>query len=437
MQPLVAVLILIFVALLGSRVSFSTERISAGPRLLFRTGVHFLLIGMALGPAGLGLVSAEATGQLSPLLALGLGWVGFHFGLQWDRESLAHFPLSYHAAAFGQSLVTFGIFALGGGFLMRLLGFGGDTAVIVVLGGAATASVTAPAGIAMVSSNFLARGNIRDLLFFTASLDALVGIVALQVLYSLHRPTGVTTHLGDFPDMALVGVALGLSLICAIVFIWLLRARPDGEELVLFLLGICAFASGAALQWGLSPLFVTVVMGAVVANFGPGRLRVFAVLQKWEKLVYLTFLLIAGALLRVPTAWVLAMGLAYAGLRAFGKATAGAALAVAIPFGFEVPKRFGLGLIPQGGISLAMAVSGVLVYPDLEIGGLNASTALFTVVVIGVVLSELAGPFLTVRLLRRAGEISPQVEEALAAGDDRRAEVEAIRHHPPPNRFAD
>ena len=54
-------------------------------------------------------------------------------------------------------------------------------------------------------------------------------------------------------------------------------------------------------------------------------------------------------------------------------------------------------------------------------GGLDASQALFSVVVLGVVISELVGPVLTTATLRRAGEISSRVEEALAQGDDQQA----------------
>jgi hypothetical protein len=75
-----------------------------------------------------------------------------------------------------------------------------------------------------------------------------------------------------------------------------------------------------------------------------------------------------------------------------------------------------------------MAVSGVLMYSDLQLGGVDAEAALFTVIVIGVMLSELAGPVLTMSLLSRAGEISPGVVEALAQGDERRARREARLH---------
>ena len=58
------------------------------------------------------------------------------------------------------------------------------------------------------------------------------------------------------------------------------------------------------------------------------------------------------------------------------------------------------------------------------------SQGLLSVVVLGVVLSELVGPTLTTGTLRRAGEISPLVEKALALGDDQSARAEAARHRP-------
>jgi hypothetical protein len=101
-----------------------------------------------------------------------------------------------------------------------------------------------------------------------------------------------------------------------------------------------------------------------------------------------------------------------------------------LPLPFQTPKRFGLGLLPQGGISLAMAISGVLTYAGLGLGDLNAVDLLFSVVVLGVILSELTGPVFTRNVLVRAGEISPRVEEALAAGNVETAHVEAM--HPDP-----
>lgn len=404
MNTLLPALVLIVVALIGARISFSTEGSGLGPRLLFRTGAHFVLVGFALGPTGLGLLTAEATEQLSPLLALGLGWVGFHFGLQLDRRALGQFSASHYVLALGQATVALAIFAAVGFVIARAAGLNDTVLLLLVLSAACTASVTTPAGIALVSATFRVKGDIRNLLLFIGSIDAIVGITALQITYALYRP-GAVPGGADFSQLIVAGLAIGVGLICGIVFLWLTRSRPAAEELVLFLLGGCAFAAGVALQWDLSPLFVAAVMGAVVANLSRSTQRVQVLLARWEKPVYVTFLLIAGALIQIPTWLVFPMAIGYALLRFFAKLAAASVLVGLVAFPFEVPRRLGLGLIPQGGISIAMAVSATLMYSDLRIRGVDAEALLFAVIVMGVALAELTGPFLTTRLLERAGEI--------------------------------
>jgi len=411
MDPFLSTLILILLALLGARFSFSSISVSPGPRLVFRTGTHFLFLGLILGPHVLGLLTDGAIRQLFPLLGLGLGWIGFLFGLQLDRRNLSHFPPAFLILALGQAVFTF-LFFLGVGWLgLMVLGFGGRVEVLLLMGAAATACISTPAGVALISTTFRVKGKVRDLLFFVASLDALVGIVALQTTYALFPPGAMVGEISLAPGLLGILAALGVGVVCGILFLWLTRPRPGGEELVLFLLGIAAFSSGAALQLQLSPLFVSVIMGAVVANLSPEPQRVYRVLQEWEKPIYVVFLMLAGALLSFPTPWIVPLAVAYALVRGGGKLLGNMAMVRIVPLPFQTPKRFGLGLIPQGGISLAMAISGVLTYSGLVMGEMSAVDLLFGVVVLGVILSELTGPFLTQNILVRAGEISPSTRK--------------------------
>lgn len=437
MGPLLSTLVLILLALLGAKLSFSAKNVPAGPRLLFKTGTHFVLVGFFLGPGGLDLISAEALEQLSPLLVLGLGWVGLLFGMQLGRDTLGQFSRSFHAFAFGQALLALVLFSGVGWLGLAALERAGEVEVLMLLGAAATACLSTPAGIAMVSSNFLVRGNVRRLLFFVASVDALVGIVALQIIYVLYHPAALIQGLPDVPVLGWLLVGLGLGTLCGIVFVWLTRKRPDAEELALYLMGGASFAAGAAMQLQLSPLFVCVVMGAVVANLAPDGRRVFAGLEQWEKPVYVILLIMAGAFVRFPTLWIIPLAGGYVLLRMAAKVAGGVIAVKLVPLPFRPPNRVGLGLMPQGGISLALAISLMLTFRGLQLGGLDAMDTLFSVVLIGVVISELAGPFLTTVTLRRAGEISPEVEQALAAGDAEEAHAHAIRHVPTPLREDD
>ncbi len=437
MDPLLATLILILLALLGARFSFSTDNVPAGPRLLFRTGTHFIFVGFVLGPSMMGFVTTDALEDLFPFVALGLGWVGLLFGLQFERDALKAFPGRLHLFAAGQALLTFVVLATAGIVTLRGLGLGGPNEVLLVLLAAATACISAPAGIAIISSNFLVRGPVREMLLFVASMDALIGITVLQIIYSSYHAEGVLDFLGDIPPPVWTLLAVGIGVLCGIIFVWLTRSRPGVEELVLFLMGITAFAAGTALQLQLSPLFVCLVMGVVVGNLVRDPRRVYGVMARWEKPVYVVLLMLAGALLRFPSVWIVPLAFGYAVLRGGAKILAcGVLVRIGRP-GFATPAFLGLGLVPQGGLSLAMALSAFLTFYGLEVAGVNVGEALFSVVVLGVVISELVGPACTTSTLRRAGEISPRVEEALALGDDEQARAHAVRHTPGDGRGAD
>jgi Kef-type K+ transport system membrane component KefB len=410
-SPLVGVLVLVLLGLLGARFAFDPTRAPLGPRLLLTTGSHFLLVGLLMGPI-LGLLSVEVVGQLEALVALGLGWIGLLFGLQLDRDQLGQFPAAYLLFTVLQAAATFVLFAAIG-----LLAFGltdrlGPETHVAVLATAATAAVSTPAGIALISRNFRVQGELSRLLFYIASLDALVGIVALQLTYSLYHPsTAAVPGLGWGLWLA---IATAAGIIFGVIFLWLTRPKPERDELTLFLLGLVVFEAGTALYLGIAPLYVTMITGAVIANLSPSRRRVYSILQTWEKPVYVVVLILAGALLGAG-AWVaIPLAVGYALVRGTGKYLGNRIARRAVRLPFVPPPGTGIGLIPQGGISLAMALSAALTYGAITGTGGEAIRIAFATIVVAVAASELIGPFLTRDLLRSAGEITPGLESALA-----------------------
>ena len=418
MNPLVGILLLLIIGLAGGRLSLSTWTGRLWPRLLAVTGMHMLLLGFVLGAHGVGLLSRDLLDHLDPFLALGLGWIGLLFGLQLDRRHLREFPARYTVLALLQAALAFLIF-LGLGFLlfshlrMRGLVAGGPAVSIAIVAAAATACISTPAAIALLSDTFQVRGRFTQLLFFIASLDAVVGIAALQVNYALHPP-GATGSGSTLASVALtLGGATALGAILAVVFLLLSRPRPNREELFLFLLGLVVFAAGAALYLALSPLYVCAISGVVIANVSPLRSRVYKVLQEWEKTIYVILLVLAGALLEFPSWLVLPVAALYVGLRILAKVAAGWISRAAVPLRIATPADFGLGLVPQGGISLAMAISITLSYRGLRLGAGTLGGTVFSIVVLGVLGSELIGAYTARGILRRAGELSPRKEAAV------------------------
>lgn len=408
MGPLVGVLILILLGLIGSRLTFAPGRTALGPQLLLATGSHFLLLGLLIGPV-LQLMTPQVLVQLQPLMALGLGWIGLLFGLQLDRAQLRRFPPVYLLFALGQALATFALFALIGYLGVRLTGHLRPGVLVAVLAAASTAAVSTPAGIALVSRAYQVNGTITRFLFYIASLDAVIGIVTLQITYAVFHPS--TTIAGAHFGWGLwLATATAAGVVFAIFFLWLTRPKPEGDELTLFLLGLVVFEAGTALYLGLSPLYVSMITGAVIANRSPLRRRVYAVLQTWEKPVYVVLLILAGSLLGTSGWIALPLAAVYVVIRSFAKYAGGRATRALVPLPFTAPSETGLGLLPQGGISLAMALSATLTYGAIVGTGGAAVRIAFGVIVVAVAASELVGPFLTRDLLRRAGEITPQME---------------------------
>ena len=90
-----------------------------------------------------------------------------------------------------------------------------------------------------------------------------------------------------------------------------------------------------------------------------------------------------GALLHFPTWWIAPLVLAYVAIRILAKRFGGLLASRLRPEGVRLPGSFGLALTPQGGLSLAMAISFVLIY--VETGSDNvALNVFFATVVIAV-----------------------------------------------------
>lgn len=428
MNPLVGALILILLGLLGARLSFTQRRAPLGPRLLLSAGTHFLFLGFVLGSHVLGLLTQQVIDQLYPFLALGLGWIGLLFGLQLDRRQLGRFPPSYVVIMAGQALLAFGIFYAIGAVALARGGLDTEPLRVALLVGAATACMSTPAGIALISHTFMVRGRVSQILFYIASLDAVVGIVALQATYAFHPPGAVAggPPVSAAGEWLMLGLAVAFGVTFGVLFLWLSRPKPGRQELALFLLGLALFAAGTALYLGLSPLFIAALAGLVIGNFSPARRRVYALLQTWEKPIYVILLILAGARLDFPTWLIVPLAAGYVLVRGLAKVTA-AFLATRLGGHRELPANLGIGLVPQAGISLAVAISMTLTYGSLTVGRLALVDIVFSTVVIGVVVSELTGPLLIRSLLRRAGEISPRVETAVAAGAQDHELVQAAR----------
>jgi Kef-type K+ transport system membrane component KefB len=394
------VALLLIIALIGYRRTFIRLKLPRGAQLIFLTGTEFILVGVALGDQLIGLLDEQTIRSLTPLFGLGLGVIGLIFGIQLELDKILRFPSRYILMTFTQAICTMLVVFWPFYFVLEGI-FGGDRQSILLasLVLAATAACTAQTALALIHREFGLRGaRVMELLRYMSSVDAVVGLLALQIALCLMQVQPVLgIHLGSgfqwFALSMVVGGATGFLLHL------LTRVRCSDEELLIFVLGMAVFSGGIALSLKLSPLFVNTLMGLVVANLPGSRNRIFHLLERLEKPFYIVFLILAGAIWHPAPPWGLPLAILYLGLRVIGKVSGGFLAARIAPESSRPPLTVGLGLISQGGIAIAMVMN------YYQLSSAAVTDAVVTTVLLAVILNELASPYLARAVLRRAGEI--------------------------------
>jgi len=396
------VALLLLIALAGHRRTFTRLHLPVGARLIYLTGTEFILVGVALGDTLIGLLDEQTVRSLTPLFSLGLGVVGLIFGIQLELEKILRFPASYLSMAGIQALVTLLAVSWPCYLVMRPL-FGGDDLVIGVaaLTLGATAACTAQTALALVGREFDLRGaRVMELLRYISSVDAVFGLVVLGFAFCLMRSEPV---IGLDAGVSLQWFALSLGIGSAMGFLLYLitRIRCREEELLIFVIGMVTFSSGIALYLELSPLFINTMMGLVVANLPGSKNRIFNLLVRLEKPFYIVFLVLAGAIWRPGSPWVLTLTALYLCLRLVGKLAGGYLAARAAAPDPRPPRGLGLGLLSQGGMAVAMVMN------YYQLSSTEMTSAVVTTVLLAVILNELLSPALAQSVLRTAREITP------------------------------
>jgi hypothetical protein len=333
-----------------------------------------VLAGVLLGPAALGLIDREPIYQSIPLLALGLGWIGFMVGLQLRFSLLKDLPPVVYRVAAADFILTLTLFAA--------VAF---AALAIWIPEPAPAQLALPIAFIVacslgwsLESRSLGAGFDERLVLLLRASGAILGIAAV-IIFGLasklveRDPAGL---LQFTPTRAALKMVHTVALALAVGFIgrYMLRlagANP-GHQLAVFL-GLVAFTAGSAKQLDASPLIAAALAGAVVANIETAGFRQFETfIYKAEHTVAILFGLLAGLLLD-PVLALPAIGLAFALLvaRAALKPLLFRRVALSSrdrsPAGEPLPVRSAIYTAAgrQSPLMLALGVSLVLVEPSV------------------------------------------------------------------------
>lgn len=356
----------------------------------------YLLAGLLLGPSFFKLVTPQDAESFSIINDVALAAIAFSIGSEFLIKDMKKL---------GKTILIITLLEVVGAilavFCVTYYVFRQPFAFCIVI--ASMSAATAPAATLMVIRQYRASGPLCKTILPVVAMDDIFGIVAFGIAISVAKLVTGTVQQSPVlmffqPFIEIIGsIVIGAAL--GFVLLFFSKKTKNAEEMLSLVLAAIAITTGLSIQLGLSALLACITLGTVIFNFKPNPIRISSVLQNFTPPVYLLFFTLAGASLDLRIlAEVGLLGVAYIFARGGGKifgAWVGAKIAKTDKV---VQNNLGLALLPQGGISIGLAV---LVRQQLP----QYAVAITTVIMFSVLVFETTGPIFAKIAVQRAGEI--------------------------------
>jgi len=385
----------------------------------------FLIMGVAAGPYGLGLLSLDLMHKIDFVNPIALGLIVFLIGEELTGKMLrrhhwSFWLISILGTALPTALVYWGVSTVRPdqpeiAWLLAVIAMGG-----------------APATIMSVLAETKAKGKSCNMLLGSAAFADIATVITFSSLapfLAWKAGQHATVAAAWMDSVKVIGGAAVLGLAAGLVLGWLLgRAFEPGELLSLGLTHVLLVVAIANLI-GVSTLLAPLVMGITVAVMEEQRGqrgRCFDALRAVEYPIYIIFFTLAGAELDLSV--VLEGGiimLIYIIARAVGKVSAGFFGGLLGRMGPRNAIWFGLGSLPQAGVAVGLALAVSQTFPEI-------GQTVTAVVLASIVFFEAVGPVAAKRALVNLGcETEPptcELEETPVAKRERTILV-PVSHH--------
>ena len=374
----------------------------------------YILAGICLNPQWLTIVPQDFTENIKLVTDISLSFITFSVGgtLLYSRIRIL-----------GKTILAITVFeaecallAVIGGFILLSLLSGkiglpaaaGMTIPLSILLGT-LASPTDPSATLAVTHEYKAKGDVTSTIMGVAAFDDALGIINYSIGVSLaglllsHEGFNVSVSLLDPVLVIFGGAALGVIFGIIMNFMTAVLKKETEGGLIVIVFAMLSLCYGAAAQIGVDQLLATMVMGSIVVNFNPLQDKIFGILERYtEELIFVLFFTLSGMQLKFSA---LSGSLFFIGcfiiLRAIGKGT-GTMLGASLSKASAKVKRYTfLGLIPQGGIVIGLAL---MIKANPVFAGVADS--LIGIIIGATIIHEIIGPLLSKIALRKAGEIN-------------------------------
>lgn len=372
-------LVIVITSYLAAHVVF--ERLAR--RFALVSGAEYLLLGLLLGPEFGGMLPPHVVENFSPLITLGLGWIGALVGTQLALSQLVRTPARRYRVALAESVAT----ALLIGCIQFLaLRFGielpVDQAIVVSCALALLALPASAAGVSVVAREQQAGNPVVRQLQVSTAMAAVLASGGLAVIFAILHATPSAIGRALVPT-EWVGITLAIGVVGGTLFHVFVGDETNVDRLFISLAGAIILVSGAAAALRLSPVFAALVFGAILGNTRANRSEIIAALARVERPFYFALLMFAGASWKpADGAWFLPLALfvILRPLARIGAARLGARVNGMLP---ELGPQWGRGLIGQGGFAV------VLAFDYLRQGSMPRGNLVFSALVASLLLTDI------------------------------------------------
>lgn len=369
-----------------------------------------ILGGIVVGPAGLALIGThEQLNDLQPLSTFAMSLVAVSIGGHLSYRRI-HNSL--------RRIISTSLFEVGCTMTMVIIAarlFHINWPMTFLLGAIATS--TAPATLIALIREMRAKGPFVKTLISAVALNNIFCIllfVMMRTFVSAYFESGETA--GKIDEALLLSAyhLLG-ALTLGFGAGWIsktLVSKPKFHDFSTILLAIM-ICDGLAAYLGLSPLLVNLFFGVFLGNSSEVAERQLTTLVPLEPILYVCFFTLAGVSLHLDAMLAVgALAVVYVAARVLGKSIGAALGGIAGKCSRRIWQNMAYALYPQSGIAIGLVVllGGESRIPE------EIRQAVGAIVLAGVTIAEIVGPFCTKAALKRSGE----------AGRDRQRLVEFL-----------
>lgn len=271
-------------------------------RVVTRSGIEHIVLGLVLGPLLLGIIERSWTKLFEPIVLVGAAWLGFVAGVRWRAPAAPHWVGPF-ARGIGFGVVTLG--AVLGAFVLAWK-FGPEGLahpthwnqwVYVVLGVLMTLPIATPASMSSVLGRITMNDATRSLLAGIAAPMPFFPLIAAMIFFGMssqwlggHRTEWVVAASLLVPIV--VGVVLGL------VAAGLLSRFVHAEQAWGVILGTTLLGAGFSIRLGTSAVATLFFLGLTVSRFSSLRSTLSELVEATERPILLPVALLLGAALR-------------------------------------------------------------------------------------------------------------------------------------------